>query len=690
MTSSSDPGSSAAAGAPRPGRRSFLIALGAVPAAVALASCGSSETKPKAVTLSGPDLSGVDAAVRPQDDLYRHINGSWLRTFQLPPDKTSYGTFTEVSDRVQQQLREVIDGIKDPSDGSEGQQIRDLYDARMDVDTLEKLGTTPLHPLFDKIDGAGAKPDLAKVMGALPLGGLIGLGVGVDRNDSNAHLPTVGQSGLGMDSQYYLKPEFAQYLSAYQTLLHKLAIGAALPDPDGAAERTLALEKRLAGAYWDNVRERDSDATYNLMSWDQLTKLAPTFDWEPWLAGSTNRPKELFAKIVVGEPSYVTAAGQAWTETDIGTLREWLKLGLLSKYAKYMQKSLSDANFDYLKATSGVQQRPPVWKSAVGVVETSLGQQLGKLYVDKFFPPEAKDHAKDMVNNLLAAYHQNFQNSSWMSPQTRQAAIAKLDKITVKIGYPDRWIDYSKLKVTRGKLVESLLAIEAFESKRSMDKLGKPVDKTEWEMSPQTVNAYYEATTNSVNFPAAILQAPFFDTKALPAVNYGAIGATIGHEIGHGFDDQGSKYNGEGNRQDWWNPQDKAAFEAKTKQLIDQYSALVPEGLPPTSHVNGALTVGENLADLRGLMISLAAFRIAEAKEGRNTPDYTPMFESWGRNWREKQTTEATQDQIATDPHSPGEFRCNQVVRNLPEFYDTFKVQPSDKLFLPPEQRVGL
>ncbi|AHH15700.1 M13 peptidase family protein [Nocardia nova SH22a] len=670
------------------GRRSFLIALGAVPVAAALAACNSDDAKPKPLT--GPDLSGADNAIRPQDDLYRNINGTWLRTYQLPPDKTSFGTFTEVSDRIEGQLREVIDDIHNPEDGSEGQQIRDLYDARMDEATLEKLGVTPLQPLFERIDGAATKADLAKVMGGLPLGGLIGLSLGIDRDDSNAYLPEIDQSGLGMSEQYYRKPEFAERLAAYQTLLHKLAAGGGLPDPDGAAERTLDLEKRISDGFWDNVRTRDADATYNLMPWDGIKKSAPGFDWDPWLAGSTERPKELFAKIVVSEPSYLTTAGQLWGEVDINTWREWLKLGLLRKYAKYMNKALSDANFDYLKATSGIQQRPELWKSAVGVVDASLGEQLGKLYVAKYFPPQAKKRAEELVGNLMAAYRENFRNSSWMSPQTREASIAKLDKITSKIGYPDKWIDYSKLKVTRGKLVESLLAIEAFESKRSMDKLGKPVDKSEWAMSPQTVNAYYQPTSNSINFPAAILQAPFFDQNAQPAVNYGAIGAVIGHEIGHGFDDQGSKYDGEGNRKDWWTPQDQAAFQAKTKQLIDQYNVLVPEGLPPNEHVNGELTVGENLADLRGLMISLAAFRIEEGKNGRANPDYTPMFQSWGRNWREKQDPKSLEQQIATDPHSPSEFRCNQVVRNLPEFYATFGVKEGDKLFLPEDQRVSL
>ena len=664
-------------------RRSFLFALASTPVAAALASCNGADPAP----LTGPDMSGLDPGVRPQDDLYRHVNGKWLREYQLPPDKNSFGTFAEVADRVEGQLKDVIDGIKDPRDGTEAQQIRDLYDARMDLATLNKLGLTPLSGPFGRIDGAATKPDLAGVMGALPLGGPIGLGITVDRKNSDAYLPSIGQSGLGMDEKYYSKPEFAQYLSAYTTLLQRLAAAARFPDPNGSAQRVLQLETRLAAAFWDNVKTRDSDATYNLKSWDEVKALAPGFDWEPWLAGSTDRPKDLFASIVVAEPSYVTAAGQIWADTDIATWRDYLKLALLRDYAKYMTDELSDANFDYVKAVSGVQQRPELWKSAVGVVDGNLGMQLGKLYVAKHFPPEAKDRAVQLVNNLLAAYRQNFQNSGWMSPPTREAAIVKLGKITVKIGYPDRWPDYSKLKVTRGRLVESLLAIADFESHRAMNKLGKPVDKTEWGMPPQTVNAYYEVTSNSINFPAAILQAPFFDKDAEPAVNYGAIGSVIGHEIGHGFDDQGSKYDGEGNRRDWWTPADRAAFDAKVKQLIAQYNTLVPAGLPPNDHINGELTVGENLADLRGLMISLSAFRIEQKSDN---PAYTNMFWAWARNWREKQATQATEQQIATDVHSPSEFRCNQVVRNLPEFYATFGVKESDKLFLPQDQRVSL
>ncbi|WP_280382961.1 M13 family metallopeptidase [Nocardia wallacei] len=671
-------------------RRTFLTALGLVPAAAALASCDTSDSGATA-PLAGPDMSGADPAIRPQDDLFRSVNGTWLRTYQLPPDKTSFGSFDEVNDRVEGELKEIIEGIEDPEDGAADQQIRDLYDARMNEDELNRLGISPLQDLFAQIDGAANKTDLARVMGSLPDVGLIGLGVAADPMDSNANLPMVAQSGLGLGEQYYRKPEYAQKLDAYRTFMQRIAAAAGFPEPAAYAQRVVDLETRIAAGFWDNVRARDASATYNLRSWAELTSLAPGFAWDAWLAGNTDRPRELFATVNVAEPSFVTEAGKLWDEVDIATWRDYLKLSLVREYAPYLTREISDANFEFFgKVMQGMQERPELWRSAVNTVNSNLGEQLGKVYVAKYFPPEAKDRANQMVSDLMAAYRDNFRTSSWMSPPTRDASIAKLDKINAKIGYPDKWTDYSGLRITRGKLVESLRAATAFEAQRMFDKLGKPVDKSEWAMPPQTVNAYYNPSGNEIVFPAAFLQPPFFDPGARAAVNFGAGGAVIGHEIGHGFDDQGSKYDGDGNLKDWWTPQDKAAFEAKTEQLIAQYNALVPAGLAPDQHVNGELTVGENLADLRGLMISLAAYRIAEKRDGTDNPDYHPVFESWGRTWRTKQTPQATESQLASDPHSPAEFRCNQVVRNLPEFYATYGVQEADKLFLPQDQRVAL
>ncbi|MGW4529565.1 M13 family metallopeptidase [Nocardia sp. NPDC004340] len=673
-------------------RRGFLIALGLVPAAAVLASCDKNDapaTKP--TSLIGPDLAGSDPTIRPQDDLYRFINGKWLREYQLPPDKSSFGTFDEVQERVEQQLKEIIEGISDPKGGSDAQRIRDLYDGRMDKDVIEQLGITPLNDLFEQIDRAATKADLAKVMGSLPGVGLIGIGVGPDPKDSNAYLAGVSQAGLGLDEQYYRKPENADKLAKYRTYMQRIAAGAGFADPTALADRVVDLEQRIAGFHWDNVKLRDTDATYNLKTWADLTALGPQFDWDPWLAGTTDRPKDLFGKVNVGEPSFITGAAQLWAQVDIPAWREYLKLGLVRGFATYLPKAIADPNFDFFgREMAGLQQRPDLWKSAVSTVNGAVGEALGKLYVDKHFPPEAKKRALEMVGDVRAAYRDNFKNSTWMSPPTRAAAIAKLEKIDAKIGYPDKWEDYGKLTITRGRLIESLRASAAFDANRMFDRLGTPVDKSEWSMPPQTVNAYYNPSANEIVFPAAFLQPPFFDPNAAPAVNYGAGGAVIGHEIGHGFDDQGAKFDGDGNLKDWWTPQDKAAFQAKTEQLIAQYNTLVPEGLPADQHVNGALTVGENLADLRGLEISLAAYRMVQQRAGTATPDYKPMFESWGRTWRTKMTDQALEQQLADDPHSPAEFRCNQVVRNLGEFYATYDVKEGDKAYLPPDQRVTL
>ncbi|WP_406236279.1 M13 family metallopeptidase [Nocardia sp. NBC_01009] len=671
----------------RPGqldRRAFLVALGVVPAAVALASCSKNHN----MQLTGVDLGGADGAIRPQDDLYRHVNGKWLREYQLPPDKAAVGAISEASDRTLDQLRAIIEGIEDPKAGSEAQQIRDLYDARLDLDTIERLGMTPLADLYAKIDGAATKPDLAKVMAELPISGLIGIGIGIDRKNSNAYIPTISQSGLGLSEQYYRKPEFTTQLAGYKTYMEKMAAAAGFADPTGLAQRVVDLEAKIAAVHWDSVRNRNTDATYNLMSWSELTALGPQFDWEPWMAGNTDRPRQLFDKIVVSQPSFVTGVAQLWADVDIAVWREYLRTSVTANFARFLPKAIADARFDFVgRVLSGLDERPELWKSAVGVVDDNLGDQLGKLYVAAHFPPEAKDRAKEMVADLMAAYKDNFTHSTWMSQPTKEASIVKLDKIEARIGYPDKWDDYSDLKITRGKLIESLRAINAFESKKAFNRLGTPVDKAEWGMSPQTVNAYYSPTNNQITFPAAYLQPPFFDKDATTAVNYGAVGATIGHEIGHGFDDQGAKYDADGNRRDWWTSEDLAAFEAKTKQLIDQYNPLVPEGLDPKYHVDGALTVGENLADLRGLQIALEAYRIAAKREGEE-PDFQQMFFSHARSWREKQTEEATISQLQ-DTHSPNEFRCNQVMRNLAEFYKTFGVKEGDKLFMPENQRVS-
>ncbi|MFI1914990.1 M13 family metallopeptidase [Nocardia sp. NPDC020380] len=670
-------------------RRSVLLALGLAPAAAWVASCSKDNSSSGAKPLTGPDMSGADPGVRAQDDLYRSVNGSWLRTYQLPADRVSFGTFDEVNDRVEDQLRAIVEGISGPKPGSPEQQIRDLYDAWMDSATIDQLGITPLQELFARIDAAPGKPELAKVMGGLPVAALLNISVTADSKKSTATIASVGQTGIGLPEQYFRKPEFADKLSGYHAYLVQAGGAAGLADPNGMAQRVLDLQTRMAAGFWDNVRMRDPEATYNKLRWNELVALAPQFDWEPWLAGVTGRPHNLFDSVIVEQPSYVTHAGQLWQDTDVAVWREYLKLSLVQQFSQYLAKPVYDAYFDFfVKNMQGVQQPRERWRDGLDVVTGTVGEQLGKLYVAQHFSPDAKKQALEMVADLMAAYRDDFHNSSWMSQPTKDAALVKLEKITTKIGYPDKWQDYSGLTVTRGKLVESLIAAHNFQAAREFDKLGKPVDKSEWDMAPQTVNAYYNPVNNEIVFPAAFLQPPFFDPAAQAAVNYAAVGAVIGHEIGHGFDDQGSQYDGDGNLRDWWTPEDRAAFTARTDKVVAQYDALVPEGLTPEQHVNGKLTLGENVADIHGLQMALAAYAIAEQRKNSAKPDYTPMFEAWARTWRTKATTEYVQMQISEDPHSPAEFRANQVVRNLPEFYLTYQVKEGDKMYLPEDERV--
>lgn len=671
-------------------RRAFLVALGVLPAATALlAGCSDSTT----TTPIGPDLGGADNAIRAQDDLYRHVNGTWLRTFALPADKSSYGSFNEVDDRTRQDCKEILESISNPAQGSDEQKIRDVYDAYLDTATIDQLGITPISDLLDAIAKAPDKSGLARVMASISEAGgtgLVELYISPDKKDSTRYQPGLTQSGIGLpDMSYYSDPQYSEVRTAYRSYYEKIATAANFADPAGMAGRVLDLETRIAAVQWNNVQTRESEATYNLHQWSELATLAPGFDWDAWLRAQTDAP-EKFSTICLDEPTFITAAARLWNDVDLDTWRDYLRLAVVRGFAKCLPKPISDANFDFFSKTlSGVSQRPERWRSAVSMVNSTVGELMGRKYVEKHFSADSKKAALDLVQHLITAYRNRFNDpNNWMTKPTRDAALIKLSKISVKIGYPDTWRDYSGLTITKGEIVKSVRAAGVFEAKRELAKLGKPVDKSEWGMNPQTVNAYYSQDGNQIVFPAAILQTPFFDARAETAVNYGGIGSVIGHEIGHAFDDQGRKYDGDGNLHDWWTPADTAAFDQRRDMLVNQYNALVPEGLKPEQHVNGKLTIGENLADLRGLEIALNAYALAEKERGTSAPDYTAMFLSWGRIWREKQRPEAVAEQIATDPHSPGEFRCNQVLRNVDRFYQTFNLVPSDKLFLPPDQRV--
>ncbi|WP_019203273.1 M13 family metallopeptidase [Tsukamurella sp. 1534] len=714
-------------------RRRFLAGFGVLAGAGVLAACGvpaptggpSTSARPNR-PLTGPDLSGEARGIRVQDDLFGHVNGGWAEGFTIPADKASYTTFTELSDRAQEQIKELIEGIKDPRPRGDEAKIRDVYDSFMDTARIDGDGAKPIQPDLDAIDKAADKDALLDVTGAQQrqgVTGLVGLYVDTDPKDSGKYALNLLQSGIGLpDEAYYRDPKYARARDEYRAYLEKTASLAGLTDPPGIAARVLAFETAVAKNHWDRVRSRDATATYNPFPWAKLPELAPGYDWDRW-ARATGIRAEDAKNVVVAQPSYLTAAAKLWADTDLATLKDHARVQVVRAYAAYLSKPFAEADFAfYSTSLRGVERQSERWKRAVGVVETALGDALGKLYVDRHFPPEAKQQAEQLVNNLKSAYRASFTDLDWMTPTTRRAATVKLEKIRTKIGYPEKWRDYGDLETDSKSIVANVRASAEFENDYQLAKLGKPVDKDEWVMTPQTVNAYYNPGMNEIVFPAAILQAPFFSPDAQAAVNYGGIGAVIGHEIGHAFDDQGSKYDGDGNLEDWWEPADRAEFDKRTKALIAQYDALVPSGLPPENKVNGGLTVGENLADLGGLSIAVAAYRIAVSNRDAGTegatpasgsaasgsapasaaggasssarpgpqagPDLTPLFLSWGRIWRNKARQASAIQSLATDPHAPNEFRANQVVKNVNAFADTFGVRPGDGEWLDPKDRV--
>ena len=672
------------------GRRAFLASVGGVVAAGFLAACGDDSAPRRTIT---PDLSGADNAVRVQNDLYRHVNGSWLTAYQIPADKAGFATFTELDDTAREQLRAIIEKIPASATGEDAK-VRDLYASYMDTAAIAAAGVTPVTPLLDAISAAQTKTQLTQGLASLSTAGgsgIIDFYVAPDQENATRYVANIVQSGIGLpDESYYREDSYAQTRTQYVAFLTTLAREAGLADPAGVATRAMSVETAVAKGHLTTVESRDAKATYNPKTWAQFTAEAPGMDWEAWRSG-LGATQQQFSRVVLTGNKVSATVGTVWRDTPIETLRDYIRMIVLRSYARYLSPPFADAYFDFFSKTlNGVEQQPERWKRGVSVVDTLLGEALGKKYVKQHFSSTAKSDAKELVGNLLEAYKRSFEKIDWFSDATRKEALTKLGKINVKIGYPDKWRDYSEVTINRTDIIANYRQGYAFESKRQVDKLGTTVNKDDWQMTPQTVNAYYDPTFNEIVFPAAILQSPFFSPDAEIAVNYGGIGAVIGHEIGHGFDDQGSQYDGDGNLRDWWTAADRAAFTKKSDALIAQYNVLVPQGLKPDQHVDGALTVGENLADLGGLSIALSAASIAAEKDGRKDFDRTDVFLSWARIWRSKDRPAALAEQLATDPHSPGEFRCNQVVRNLPDFYSTFGVTPSDALYLPEAQRVRI
>jgi len=679
----------------------FLAACGSQNAATQPPAASAAAPAPPTVLGSGIELQNIDDSVRPQDDFYQYVNGKWLATFQIPADKVSYDPWDKLVDDALEQSRAIIEGLQKSADPSQPdqQKIADLYTSFMDEAAVEKLGIRPLAEEFAAIDALKDKQGIAALVAHynwVDVTAPFAPQVSQDARDATRYAFVIGQSGLGMpDRDYYLQddPKLRQVRGQYLKHIQKMLTLAGDADPAGEARQILALETALARVQWTKVANRDPVKTYNKLDFAQLAKLAPGFDWDGYLkqtrvAGATDY-------VVVAQPGYLKGFAALLASTPLPVWKSYFRWHVLSSLAPFLSKAFVDENFAfYGTALSGVPENKARWKRGVGLVSASMGEALGRIYVAKYFPPESKTRMDQLVKNLLDAYRQDIDTLDWMSPETKQKAQAKLAKLTPKIGYPTRWRDYGPLQIRPQDLVGNVLAANTFESNREVNKLGKPIDRTEWQMTPQTVNAYYDPQMNEIVFPAAVLQPPLFNPAADDAVNYGSIGAVIGHEISHGFDDEGSQFDGDGNMlgtPGWFTRDDYRKFKARTQILVKQYSAQEPvKGF----HVNGQLTLGENIADNSGLAVAHKAYLISLG--GKPAPVIDGLtgeqrfYMGFSHIWAEKIRTNEEILEIKTDPHSPEALRGQLPLRNQQAFYDAFDVKPGDKMYLAPEQRFSL
>lgn len=652
---------------------------------------------------SGVDLSHVDRSVRPQDDLFGHVNGRWLAEYAIPADRATDGAFRQLFDRAEEQVRDLIAEVSagGATAGTDAQRIGDLYASFLDEDAVERRGLRPLLDELSAIDGAADPAALAAALGALQRTGVgtgVALYVDTDSKNSARYLVHLTQSGIGLpDESYFRDEQHAAVLAAYPRHIARMFALVFGGDPESHAEtaaRIVALESKVAAAHWDVVKRRDADLTYNLRTFAEVQAEGAGFDWVGWVTALGGTP-EGFAEVVVRQPDYLTAFAALWRGEDFEDWKRWARWRVIRARAGLLTDDVVAADFDfYGRLLTGAEQIRDRWKRGVSLVESLMGDAVGKLYVQRYFPPGAKSRIDTLVENLQAAYRLSISDLEWMTPRTRERALAKLDKFTAKVGYPAKWRDYSALVIDRDDLYGNHRRGYAVNHDRELAKLGGPVDRDEWFMTPQTVNAYYNPGMNEIVFPAAILQPPFFDAEADDAANYGGIGAVIGHEIGHGFDDQGAKYDGDGNLVDWWTDDDRTEFGSRTKALIEQYEGYTPRALSGEHHVNGAFTVGENIGDLGGLSIALLAYELSLGGQPAPVIDgltgVQRVFYGWAQAWRTKARDAEAIRRLAVDPHSPPEFRCNGVVRNIDSFYEAFGVAEGDALFLEPARRVRI
>ncbi|MGO4477797.1 M13 family metallopeptidase [Massilia sp. 2TAF26] len=662
------------------------------------AAAAAKVTATKGQTLSaGIATQYIESSVRPQDDFFEYLNGKWLKTVEIPSDKSSWGSFMELRENTLPQLRGIIENVasKNAAKGTDEQRIGDYYASFMDEARLEQLGATPLKGELDKIAALKDKSELPALLahlGKIGVGVPFDFGIHQDNKDSTKYVADIGQGGLGMpDRDYYLKADdkkLADTKAKYQQHVEKMLAMAGDKNAAANAKAIVDFETEIAKVQWTKVELRDPIKAYNKVNLADLNTVAPGFDWKTWLDATGLSGKATY--VIVGQPTYLKAFMDVANRTPVDTWKAYLSLHLIESYGSFLSKNFVDERFDfYGKTLSGVKEMEPRWKRGVGAVERAQGESLGKLYVAQYFSAEKKARMEALVKNLLAAYKESINKLDWMSPATKKEAQAKLAKFNPKIGYPNKWKDYSALQVSRDDLVGNVMRSRVWAADYEINKLGKPIDRDEWGMTPQTINAYYNPEMNEIVFPAAILQPPFFDANADDAVNYGGIGAVIGHEISHGFDDQGAQYDGDGNLRDWWTASDHKNFKAKTTALVKQYNAFEPL---PGYHVNGELTLGENIADNSGLAIAYKAYHIS--LKGKKAPVIDGMtgdqrlYAGWAQVWRSKMREQQQIVQVKTDPHSPGQYRANGTLRNQPGFYEAYKVKQGDKMYLAPQDRV--
>ena len=649
---------------------------------------------------SGISLEALDRSTRPQDDLFRFVNGTWLDTTEIPDDRARFGTFDILREESTSRVRDLIEeaaGAEDGALGTPKRQVGDLYASFTDTDRIEELGLAPLQGVMSEVAAVDSVEALGRALGRLARDGVVGVlqhFVSPDERSPEDYVVYLEQGGLGLpDESYYREEKYADIRTAYVAHIGRLLGLAGIPDAEAKATRIMTLETLLAASHWDTVSNRDAIKTYNAHTIDEVMVLAPQFPWHAWLSG-LEAPAGSFDKVVVRQPSFVTGLGAALESVDIADWRTWLTWHVLSEFASLLPQSFVDEDFDFYGRTlSGQPENKERWKRGVSVVEACVGEAVGQLYAERWFPPAAKARMQELVGNLVEAFRRSFASLEWMGPETRAQAIDKLDAFTPKIGYPDVWRDYSSIEIDPADLVGNVRRSTAFEVDRNLAKIGRPIDRTEWFMLPQTVNAYYMPSMNEIVFPAAILQPPFFDLEADDAVNYGGIGAVIGHELGHGFDDQGSRYDGTGALRDWWTEADRERFDALSQRLIEQFGQYTPAGLSEEHKVNGGLTVGENIGDLGGLQIGYSAYRIAtETGEMPELDGFTGpqrFFIGWAQVWKGKAREAEAIRLLAVDPHSPQDVRGN-AVRNVAEFHDAFGVKPDDAMWLDEDQRVRI